>query len=865
MKESIVHTTTRRGFIRNILFTMSILLVTMRIGANKRRNEGAVVSCGTTAKPTPATTVSTVRGGRWSDANTWGGTLPTAADVPLISVGHTIVFDMEEATVAGLIISENSILRFDPAKSATLQSSRNILVQGRLEMQPDTQQVIQTMRFIDVNENNFIGGGMDILENDIGLWVMGEGALDLRGTEKTSWTNAKTGIEQGSTRVVVDSTKNWLPGDEIVITPTESPAVGAAFTSGFEELIIGRVAGTEFTADEAVKRAHPKVYNQWTAEVLNLTRNVRIEGTAKGKAHIFIRSVGKHTVEYVSIRHMGPRKDNNGDGITELVAGRYGLHFHHCGNGSRGSVVKGNVIRDTYNHCYVPHGSHEITFTDNISYNTLETSFWWDPGDSTHDVIYDHNIVAKCNFVQGSLNMNAENAPTFSSSGFGMNTGDGNVCINNVVVAGGEGDFADGGAYNWEAVVNEGVWIFNGNLAHNNGCGLRVWQNSTRNHIVDNYFAYHNKMGLFHGAYANSYTYNGGILYGNGIQVKAASVNSNRVRFENIVINGAGLIDHGVEVIHSPLPGERPVLLRNLSIKGCRVASIIDAVQPEVHSVDVVQCVLEGEIILHPSAAENEVIRVQPVTGAPYSITKNGKATIANFAPTIWGDGKGLKAEYFNDKNFAQHAFTRIDSNVSFSEWSAGVHYAITGSNYAVRWTGRVQPQYSEECIFIVSAGGGCRLWVDDQLVLNNWKENVPTLFETRSIPMKAGEMYNIKLEYFNSEKDTIIGLGWKSASLPLEYIPQSQLYADPLPPEPPVDPGGPQNSLNRVATIARDYIEVRAQEDSGYLLYDEIGRLLRRGNIVRGMNQIYISGISSGILLLKLLNVKKAFRIVKI
>ncbi len=555
--------------------------------------------------------------------------------------------------------------------------------------------------------------------------------------------------------------------------------MGAAFSAGFEERTIKAVAGTSITLSSGASRTHPVVNNQWTAEVMNLTRNVRIEGTTSGKGHIFIRSTQPQYIKYTAIRNMGARKDRGGSSAAELVAGRYGMHFHHCMDGSRGSVVEGNVIRDAGNHSYVPHVSHGIKFIDNIAYNVLETAFWWDPGDSTHDVIYDHNIVAIARYVTGSLNMNAEDAPTFSSSGFGLNTGDGNICKNNVVVAGGQGDHADGGAYNWEAVINEGVWIFTGNMAHNSDCGLRVWQNSTRNHVVEDFVAYHNAWGMFHGAYANSYTYTGGFFYGNGIEVKAASVNSNRVRLENITIDGAGIIDYGIQVIHSPLPGDRPVFVRNVTIRNCKVAAVLDSAEPEIHSTDLIQCDISGAITVHKDAVAGETIRVQPKSGQPYQITKAGTTNIAPFAATVWGVGKGLKGEYFNSNNFTNPAMTRIDSNVSFTEWSAGVHYAITGTVYSVRWTGKIMAQFSEPHTFYLGSGGGHRLWIDNKVVFDSWVEHYPDQFKSAPVTLVAGQLYDIKLEYFNNDAGTGMGLLWSAPSLPVEYVPQSQLYTD--------------------------------------------------------------------------------------
>jgi hypothetical protein len=772
---------TRRRFIRSASLTAtSLVLIRPGVEAYKSNSRRTAIGCAPQKQFALTGTISSVQSGKWSDPLTWGGKTPSASDTPLISPGHTIVYDVTLTTVAGINVSSSAVLSFDTAKSTTLQSTANVVIEGKLEMHPATAAVIQILRFMGVDESKFVGGGMDVLATDVGLWVMGAGMLDLAGTAKSSWTRVSGSIGAGATSISVENANGWLPGDEISITPTEAPTVGDAFATGFDARTINSVSGNTITLSSGTSRPHPVVNNQWTAEVINLTRNVRIEGTAAGKAHIYIRSTSIQKVQYAAMQYMGPRKDRGGSTATELVAGRYGLHFHHCMDGSRGSLVQGNVVRDTDNHSYVPHVSHGIKFLDNVAYNVTETAFWWDPGDPTHDVIYDHNLVAITKFINGSLNMNAQDAPTFSSSGFALNTGDGNIAKNNVVVAGSQGDHAEGGAYNWEAVINEGVWIFTNNLAHNCGCGLRVWQNSTRNHVIEDFTSYHNNWGMFHGAYANSYTYNGGTFYGCGIEIKAASANTNRVRLENITIDGAGIIDYGIQIIHSPLPGNKPVFLRNLTIRGCKVAAILDAAAPEVHSTDVIQCNIDGAIVLDPNAADGETIRIQPVTGQSTQISKTSKgSSIAPFAATIWGNGKGLKGEYFNSANFTNPALTRIDSNVSFTEWSAGVHYAITGSTYSVRWTGQLQAQYSESHTFYLGSGGGHRLWIDNKLILDSWVEHYPDSFQSSPITLVAGQRYDVKLEYFNTEGGTGMGLLWTSPSLPLEYVPQSQLYTD--------------------------------------------------------------------------------------
>ncbi len=83
----------------------------------------------------------------------------------------------------------------------------------------------------------------------------------------------------------------------------------------------------------------------------------------------------RKNVQHVAFRYLGPRKDLGGTYVKEQVGGRYGLHFHHCNDGSDGSIVEGCVMRDIDNHAYVPHVSHGITMHHNIAFNCTEATF----------------------------------------------------------------------------------------------------------------------------------------------------------------------------------------------------------------------------------------------------------------------------------------------------------------------------------------------------------------------------------------------------------------------------------------------------------------------------------------------------------
>ncbi|MGH9858116.1 MAG: G8 domain-containing protein, partial [Acidobacteriota bacterium] len=512
-----------------------------------------------------ATTLASVKSGNWSDPTVWGGRVPGASDLATITGGHTVTFDASTAKVAGVKVNSGGTLAFRTNSSSTLESTENVVIEGKLAMRPANPSVIQTLRFVGVNEKAMVGGGMNVLATDKGLWVMGAGQLDITGSPKTSWTRASAAISQGTASVTLTSAPSgWAVGDEISITPTESPAVGTASYTGFDEASITSVNGATIGLSKATTRPHPKVNNAWTAEVMNLTRNVRLEGTASGRAHIFIRSTKPQTVNHAAIRWMGANKAYNGSEPQTEVLGRYGLHFHHNLNGSRGSIVDGTVVRDTGGKAFVPHQSHGITLKNTISYNTWRPAYWWDSQEVTNDLLVDGAMAAKTQFTDDHK---------YRMTGFLHDAGNGNT-IRNSVSAGLRvcGCDKDGSGYLWPEIsgsnVDKGVWSWDNNMTHNsNGNGLFVWQN-TYVHVVQDYVGYNNgRYGIRHGAYENAYKYVGGALYANvegAVEVKANGPFS----FENMVWDGGGLSTHLMRTTNGSGESDQPQTIRNVTMRG---------------------------------------------------------------------------------------------------------------------------------------------------------------------------------------------------------------------------------------------------------------------------------------------------------
>jgi Bacterial Ig domain/G8 domain len=621
------------------------LLIVVTVGLGLALVAGGLV--GLTPATNAAPAVRNVRTGVWSDPSTWsGGKLPLAGEPAAIVAGTTVTVT-GSVQAAGVAVEAGGRLAFDPNASAELTSTRNIVVNGTLTMRPASSSVVQAIRFAGVDAARIVGGGMDPVDSDVGLWVMGAGQLDLAGTPKTGWTRAAGSVGAGAAEVPLQTAPTgWQAGDDVSIAPTAKPDGGSDFYKGFDESAVAASSSGSVRLATPTRRAHPEVNGQWGAEVMNLTRNVRIEGTAAGPAHVFIRSTKPQSIRYTQIRHVSVLK---GSATPEGKSGRYGLHFHMMGEASRGTVVEGVVVRDAGSHTFVAHASHGITFRDDISYNNVRDAFWWDPspnnrepGDPTNDTLIDGSIVAR------SLGVPDDNRD-YRLSAFNLGMGRNNTIRNSTAV--GTGGTAGSAGFGWpedagQNLPGNGVWTFNqGNVSHNNhDNGLFVWQNTDTLHDVSNFVSYHNgSYGIEHGAYINSYRYANATLYGNGkagINTKAKPKPMRPLSFENLIVDGGGSSPHGlVSFDHVAEDDMLPTLFFCTVFKGQTGAAVglstgSEHRAPEI--MDFVESQLSGTQFSMTSLLSGTRIRVQN-GGSAFQLDAAGNRTTISPFVTVRG------------------------------------------------------------------------------------------------------------------------------------------------------------------------------------------------------------------------------------
>jgi len=140
-------------------------------------------------------------------------------------------------------------------------------------------------------------------------------------------------------------------------------------------------------------------------------------------------------------------------------------------------------------------------------------------------------------------------------------------------------------------------------------------------------------------------------------------------------------------------------------------------------------------------------------TGAPISesvLQFNGKA--------------GLHAEYFKNRNLeGTAALVRTDSQIQFDWSDSPPASGFSRSDYSVRWTGTLTPPASGQYKLILKTDDGCRLYLDDKLLIDHWVDSAatPNVIE---VSLAAGKAYKLRVEYFQHGGQAVARLDWARA-----------------------------------------------------------------------------------------------------
>ena len=130
----------------------------------------------------------------------------------------------------------------------------------------------------------------------------------------------------------------------------------------------------------------------------------------------------------------------------------------------------------------------------------------------------------------------------------------------------------------------------------------------------------------------------------------------------------------------------------------------------------------------------------------------------------------GLTGSYYAGANFDRLVGTRTDAHIDITTPDRKDHphtrihpnLPPTG-DISVRWEGWVEPALSGEYLFQTYSNSGIKLWIDDKLVINHWRQGWLPGKDIAKLQLEAKRRYRLKLEWARDQGEETVQLFWKT------------------------------------------------------------------------------------------------------
>jgi alpha-D-xyloside xylohydrolase len=157
---------------------------------------------------------------------------------------------------------------------------------------------------------------------------------------------------------------------------------------------------------------------------------------------------------------------------------------------------------------------------------------------------------------------------------------------------------------------------------------------------------------------------------------------------------------------------------------------------------------------------------VQPITRSTlYPETPPATTIPASALRTPQGE-PGLQLDYFSGMGLEKPASTTVDGPVDH-DWPpaplGSVPPGLTSLNqFSARWRGSLVAPESGEYEIGLEGDDGFRLWLDDKLVVDEWKNGAPRYQSTR-VKLTAGQRLRLRIDFYQDAYGRKLRLAWRT------------------------------------------------------------------------------------------------------
>ena len=359
--------------------------------------------------------------GNFSDPATWNGTSPNWTNVEILYIPSNTTLVLDESVYVRFWVIEGTLIVSD-TKNITMEAEAVIVhgEDGKLLVGNESDPFTHNFDLL------LHGSWQDLMLPKFGIktLAMTDGEIVLHGKPVTpTWSLLNHTAKKGDSSIVVKDVTNWKAGDKIVIAAASRRSEGNCRINRddqcqSEERFITSIVNHDGDGLCTVHLSEPLNHDhlgithsshghsiEMRAEVINLSRNVRVRGTSDIPyfgSHIMTLS-GKLILKYFETTYAG----------QAFQLGRYAVHIHTVGQPSQkknggsdqsGSFIYGNAIHHSFNRALTAHACHNLTVTRNVAYNVLGHQFFIEDGVETRNK-YTENVGLMAHQSFSSLNV----------------------------------------------------------------------------------------------------------------------------------------------------------------------------------------------------------------------------------------------------------------------------------------------------------------------------------------------------------------------------------------------------------------------------------------------------------------------------
>ncbi len=211
----------------------------------------------------------------------------------------------------------------------------------------------------------------------------------------------------------------------------------------------------------------------------------------------------------------------------------------------------------------------------------------------------------------------------------------------------------------------------------------------------------------------------------------------------------------------------------------------------------------------------------------------------------------GLLGKYYTwsgdtvPKDFSglEKLYERIDQQINFVWWDSPAPN-VPADRFAVEWTGYLRIEKAGLYRFYIEVDDGGRLWIDDTLLIDAWREQPPTVYHSGIVELAHG-LHKILFRFFNNEVFAVVRLGWITPEGRAEIIPSENLIVKKndvieirgLPENYKIELWSGEPLLQATVKEGKaliDAVDLKEPVDAYFKIYNEDGELIGETPVIR-------------------------------